>query len=342
MFKRLMAVMLMALLVVSVASVGGVARADTQTVDYDELKRLIDNKREKDAVKLNANDKLTIPSDPKAGIAYQLESLHINVSTGETTTVSEGVARLRLPATDAHDNKAVLGKNDMVIYRGTGYDIALNATGTGFSSYIVVLDENAPTDYEFEVDLPNGYKLNEDGNDGIEILDPDNQIVGAMSAPWAVDAKGDDVATAYKLRGHKLVQTLSHRGAEYPVVADPDISFGKGIYLRWNLADGVDGAVDQAELYIQGGVAANCVGATWLIGVLSGGTGLLFGLAYCATSELVALDAINDLEDVEDDLAPVESSLPDDCTLMVRLAYIGLIVTKIEVEECGSYDHRYY
>ena len=318
------------------------AEATTETVDYETLKELIEPNRDKDPVKLSDNDKLTIPTDPTDGITYRLESLHFDAATEEATTVFDGVVQLRLPAMDAHDDKAVLGDNDLAIYRGTNYDLALGATDTGFASYIVVLNENAPTDYEFEMDLPSGYKLSEDGNNGIEILDEENEIIGKMSAPWAVDADGDEIATVYKLRGNRLVQTLSHSGASYPVVADPSYSFAAAIYVRWNLVDDFDDALDDADDKLGDIQGANCSLIPGGLALLFNFPGVAIGAVYCIGVSHVVDDAQDSLDDIDDDLSPVLSSLPTDCTLMLRLAYIALWPTSVRVEDCGWYSHEYY
>ena len=49
------------------------------------------------------------------------------------TTNLEGVARFYLPATDAHDVKSVTSGNDLAVYSGTSFDIALDASQEGFS-----------------------------------------------------------------------------------------------------------------------------------------------------------------------------------------------------------------
>lgn len=359
-FGKRLIILVGVLLTVTAAPVGILAlhqyrdaQADTETVDYDKLKSLIDPNRAKDPVKLNANDKISIPTAPNGGIAYQLESLHLDTSTGETTVVSEGVARLYLPATDTHDDKAVLGDNDMAIYRGTNYDIALDATENGFASYIVALNENAPTDYEFEVDLPSGYKLSEDGNDGIEILNEDSDVVGSIRAPWAVDANGYEIATVYKLRGDRLVQTLEHAGAEYPVVADPSLSFGWGIYLRWNLSDDTEGTLEEVGDLNQIVQSINCVAGISAATLLGGAGGLTsgqvalilvavgLGAAYCETSQIVEEDVQDALDEIDDDLPP-EWFLPDDCTLMTRHNYAGFFINKVQVEDCSPFDDVYY
>ena len=341
------------------------AEATTETVDYETLKELIEPNRDKDPVKLSDNDKLAIPTDPDDGITYQLESLHIDATTGEVTTISNGVAQLSLPVMDAHDNKAVLGENDMAIYRGTNYDIALDATDDGFASYIVVLNENAPTDYEFGVELPSGYKLSEDGSNGIEILDEENEIVGEITAPWAVDSNGDSVPTVFKLRGDALVQTLQHSGSSYPVVADPSVTLGSGVYIRWGMPQDPDGLLRLVDGINEGIVDMNCditalaipVTIAMIVPFLRGHLSdpqialvaaalALAGRNYCESAEDAADeagDALDDVgEEVPDAIDPWTGEFPEDCTLMVRHRYLGGYANKIQVEQCASANGVYY
>ena len=58
---------------------------------------------------------------------------------------------------------------------------------------------------------------------------------------------------------------------------------------------------------------------------------------WCAQVTLAvgeSKDALEDIEDVDD--------LPDDCTLMIRLMYLGASPTRVEVEDCGSYSDVYW
>lgn len=42
-----------------------------------------------------------------------------------------------------------------------------------------------------------------------------------IAAPWAVDSGGRSVATRFEIRDSTLIQHVDHRGARYPVIADP-------------------------------------------------------------------------------------------------------------------------
>ncbi len=336
-FGKRLIILVGVLLTVAAAPVGILAlnqymgaEATTETVDYAKLKKLIDPNRGKDPVKLNANDKLTIPTDAKSGVSYQLESLHIDTATGAATTVSEGVIRLYPPATNAHDNKSVLGNNDMAIYRGTDYDLALNATDDGFASYIVILNEDAPTSYDFAFDMPSGYKLREDGNGGIEALNDDGDVVGVITAPWAVDADGEAVRTSYKLSGSAIVQTIQHSGAAYPVVADPSITYGAHIYI-WYDMDEINTAQASYGLY-QSLAALGTCGSIALTpapyaGVLCG----LFYLYWGANGADTVGDAIEELP----------NNPPDDCQLVLVYSYLFGLMGRVEHSACGTnYSER--
>ncbi len=137
---------------------------------------------------MDANDKLLISNDPKAGIAYRLESKSVDQETGELLTTFDGTLRLYPPVTGDHNSKSVLGDNNTAIYHGISYDIAVNAILGGFSSYLVIHSASAPTSYEFEFGLPTGFKLSENGRGGVEMLNAANEVVGIIASSWAVDA----------------------------------------------------------------------------------------------------------------------------------------------------------
>lgn len=51
-------------------------------------------------------------------------------------------------------------------------------------------------------------------------------IVTVLSAPWAKDAEGNDLATSYSIEGDAVVQTVDAAEAAFPVVADPTWTVG--------------------------------------------------------------------------------------------------------------------
>lgn len=182
--------------------------------DADALE-LIAKYRAEYHVDLSANDKLTLPTDPKtAGVEYELK---------ENKTIA-----LSLPAEDEHADKAIKSNGGVAFYDGDAYDMAVVASEMGFSSYIIIHDETAPTSYEFDLTLPTGYKLSENGVGGVNILNANDEIEGIIAVPWAFDNNGDAVTTQFKLNGDTLVQSVEHANAVYPVIADPALSSSSG------------------------------------------------------------------------------------------------------------------
>ena len=186
--------------------------------DADALE-LIAKRRAERRADLSENDKLTVPTDPKtAGVEYEFK---------EDKTIA-----LSLPAGDDHKDKAIKSNGGAAFYDGDAYDMAVVASEVGFSSYIVIHDETAPTSYEFDLTLPTGYKLSENGIGGVNIVNANDEIEGIIAVPWAFDDNGDAVTTHFKLNGDTLVQSVEHANAVYPVIADPEIEiFGRRLNL---------------------------------------------------------------------------------------------------------------
>ncbi|NUV60769.1 hypothetical protein [Streptomyces sp. CAI-85] len=122
-------------------------------------------------------------------------------------------------------------------------DLAVQPTVNGAVRSLVTLkDAGASTSQRFDLNLPAGTELVPAADGGYEIIeriDADSSVaIGAIAAPWAKDAAGKDVPTDYRLDGNSLVQRI-HTTADtvFPVVADPSVSFGRGIYVKFNRSE---------------------------------------------------------------------------------------------------------
>jgi hypothetical protein len=95
---------------------------------------------------------------------------------------------------------------------------------------------------EFDIELPENVSLVRAG-EGYRIVGQagDTSVtLGNIEAPWAVDARGKSLSTSYTLRGRTLIQNVDTDGAQFPVVADPTITFGlagatDGPGAYWNM-----------------------------------------------------------------------------------------------------------
>ena len=124
-----------------------------------------------------------------------------------------------------------------------GADTAMaRKTSTGGQVIDVLTDGETST--TFEVDVPAGYEIEQVG-DTIGVVshvlegtgeDATESLIvhGTFDAPWAVDADGQELPTAYEVIGDKLVQTVETDGASYPIVADPSYTY-RDIKFSWSI-----------------------------------------------------------------------------------------------------------
>ena len=97
-----------------------------------------------------------------------------------------------------------------------------------------ISDASAPTSYEYDLQLASDARLVLNADGSVDILSGAGAVLGTIAAPWASDASGAPVPTRYEVEGDSLTQVVDHKGAIYPVVADPKISFGWKIYLKYS------------------------------------------------------------------------------------------------------------
>lgn len=76
-----------------------------------------------------------------------------------------------------------------------------------------------------------------DFGDDVE-LRPEPEEVAIVDAPWAVDADGVAVETHYEIEDGELVQVVEPDAeTTFPVVADPRVSIGWGVYVKFNKSE---------------------------------------------------------------------------------------------------------
>ena len=94
---------------------------------------------------------------------------------------------------------------------------------------------------------------------------------------WAFDANGQEVSTHFEIDGNHLTQVVTPAaGVAYPVVADPRLSFGIGVYYHFNRAE-------TATMSQYGGDATlGIVGGCAALGALAGGVGAPIAAGVCA------------------------------------------------------------
>ena len=100
------------------------------------------------------------------------------------------------------------------------------ATERGTQSLISIVGEQAPKQYRFSLDLPEGFSTKSSADGSISITTSTGETLGNVEKPWAYDATGAAVPTKFSIEGSTLVQTVEHTSSTvYPVVADPSIQW---------------------------------------------------------------------------------------------------------------------
>lgn len=134
-------------------------------------------------------------------------------------------------------SKGVLAQDRSVVFEAENLAQTVHATKHGIRINTVITSRNSPQDIHHKLELSSGLRLvtgaelerlappegRTEPLKGVYILNSDNDLVGGISAPWAVDARGVAVPTRYTIEGNVVVQHVEHRGSgvTYPVVADP-------------------------------------------------------------------------------------------------------------------------
>lgn len=129
-----------------------------------------------------------------------------------------------LPKAEA-EREAELATDGTVVFRGgiPATDVAVQATDEGVRIHTVSNSAESPVEFNYQVELPSGGKLDLLKNGAVAVLDAEGGLRGGFAPPWALDRANQPVPTHYELRGATVVQVVEHRSPSvlYPVVADP-------------------------------------------------------------------------------------------------------------------------
>ncbi len=101
---------------------------------------------------------------------------------------------------------------------------------------IAVLDKGQDR-ARFDLGLPDGSQL-VTGSAGTMLIVHETEVIGDITAPWAVDADGTRLPTSYSsVDGTTVTQTVDTAGAAFPVVADPVVRYYRNavgiLYSVW-------------------------------------------------------------------------------------------------------------
>lgn len=195
-------------------------------------------------------DQLTTPSDSKARRVpiYVARSTGTDLVTqipqdsGIPVSISSGgnlVATLRLPKL-LGDGKVI--DANRVAFRSATEEILYTVESVEGATRIhnLIGNRNAPHSSSYEIALPPGTSHHQYPDGSIVFRDSHGTMIAGIAPPWASDANGKALKTAFTFDGKILTQDVdvSDSNIKYPVVADPYM--GKYLFYdlntrsRWN------------------------------------------------------------------------------------------------------------
>ena len=196
------------------SQVEDVSEALSAATSADSLANVVTTSQGEAIVANDGGSIVEIPVDPAAGV-------DLVSATGVQVSID-------LPG-GARADDAVVTDQATVVYTDAlpAASIAVQALDDGGLRALVAIEgPSAPTEYRFPFDMPDNGRLELEPDGSVAVLDAGGIPLGTVSRPWAHDAGGRDVPTFYSLDGATIVQHVSHEGFEYPVVADPEWSWG--------------------------------------------------------------------------------------------------------------------
>jgi len=142
-------------------------------------------------------------------------------------TVSRAVSREAASATISQDG------HDISIEAEPATGTVVRETPDGVRLATVLPEGQSQAAYKLT--LPAGSRVADRGDGGLVISDETGQGYASIERPWALDAVGKRLPTTYTVaEGQRVVQEVDTTGAVFPVVADPSISFGWFIYVKYS------------------------------------------------------------------------------------------------------------
>jgi len=187
-------------------------------------------------------------ADPGAPIeasqdgTFTIDSEDIEVTlpaeaNGSVLIGDEGLA-IELPGDSAQQGNLV-SDGSLVYAQTDNFATVIQNETDGIQIQTVLSDPTSPTDFTYAVDGGSPV-LREDG--GVDIVaEAEGQvqrIIAVIDVPWAADALGNAVPTHYELEDGAITQVVTPTPhSVFPVVADPKVSYGTGVYFSFKKSE---------------------------------------------------------------------------------------------------------
>lgn len=202
------------------------------------------------------------------------KSLSVQVNP---SSLSAGQELAVTPISDVTEGPVVRESNGLpvTVYSASnhGYVIGRNSDGSN-AGFVSIKDSSAPSSFKFSVgDVRGAVSLDLQPDGSIRVLGADGTIINTVLKPWAKDASGKNLPTSYAVEGNVITQSVDHRGAQYPVVADPSFGCGVGwcsMYLNRSETNNIANFPATGVGVVTGACAKAPVGVAFICGIAAG------------------------------------------------------------------------
>jgi hypothetical protein len=263
---RIRRIVISATMAVAVLAPGTAAWADDGAASADDVATLIDTV----APDQGTVQQPTGASDGSPQFATDSSVIDAPASADQPIDVSssasgDSLLQVSLPP-EAGSGQPEVAQDGTVVYTGgdSAADAAVQVLDDGALRLQTVTNESDGPD-RFSYTFGDGVHPlpADDGTISLVVGDGPTATIATVDPAWAQDANGDPVATRYQIDGDSLVQVIAPSAdTAYPVVADPKITFGWGVYLN---GYGVEWKILTASVSAVGGAAV--VGACIAVNV---------------------------------------------------------------------------
>lgn len=216
----------------------------------------------------------------------------VSVDPAEGLTVAgPGGAEIGLAVAGQTESTGVVDSGNVVFTdTAPSTSIVARPISRGAQALIVIDGADAPAEFVFPVEVAGAaVQLRRLPDGEVAVVRAGQPTPVATIAPaWATDARGRQVPTHFELRGSSLVQVVEHRGASYPVVADPKYTWGYVSGTTFYNRKETRSLKTRSYAYV---VAAGICAA---LGTASAGTACVAAGAFAAQWNYVAGNAYGD------------------------------------------------
>ncbi|MGW4376749.1 DNRLRE domain-containing protein [Streptomyces albidoflavus] len=163
-------------------------------------------------------------------------------------TSSDGTAQATVGMPSGTSAPAALSETGLVIYPNTQKDadtVAVRTAANTVELFHLLRSPDAPDSFTYRPVLQPGEQIVQGENNTLMISGSHGGLTTFISAPLALDAKGDTIPVSLRLEGDDITVSLAPSAGQtisYPVLLDPEIGYGnltpaEKDYCFWNPYD---------------------------------------------------------------------------------------------------------